>query len=611
MLKHVTELIDHLRKFVRGRILCCHASRLSLHQQKEGNDHRRAEQYLRPFDADFGLIYDTLTDSEQVLTKFFWRNLRGLEWSLMCPTSIHGIHGGNSSDTSSYFYQQTRQKVNQYGIEPIMTKDLAAFRDIFNKTILGAIEHHNYRGGQLPNEALYRQVTYTHQPSDTLDEYGEEIRGITEDWETADHITPWARRDDGSAKVTGEREKGPAAMNFGFEFPMRSKVPVEGQEKSSIKSTSGESSGSINSAKAVLNYGFEAEMPLRPKLPEQVPLLEKMRKGPSEASEKSTSSLMEETKELFRKRLFKIIEDAEVNKLTTVKGVNENMRPDKTFTSDSIKCFNGLEPNKDGVSYFNKSAPHPIPPKPSPQPNRFASHLPVDRDISVKSPCFSLGLFFSQINDHINGLCGQMLWVPQELDWSVLTDTLLCLTDEENKYLPLWAGGNEDGSGGVYDAIIPPAATGAGPSGPGPAYHTGFTINSATSTEADFDDESTIAGTEKTFNTSVAVENGYSEHIDRRLVMSDDGFYSETFSDDNEDYAWKGKAKAVDKPVTGNSTPMNVNNGEAEAAEAIMSGFSTPKDSNVDEDFDFSEEEEDFNFGDDVFAEEDEGKMDV
>jgi hypothetical protein len=37
-----------------------------------------------------------------------------------------------------------------------------------------------------------------------------------------------------------------------------------------------------------------------------------------------------------------------------------------------------------------------------------------------------------------------------------LIDTLMCLNDDEWKYLPLWAGGNDDGTGGVFDEVDVP-----------------------------------------------------------------------------------------------------------------------------------------------------------
>ena len=54
---------------------------------------------------------------------------------------------------------------------------------------------------------------------------------------------------------------------------------------------------------------------------------------------------------------------------------------------------------------------------------------------------------------------------------------LLTLDSNELKYLPLWAGGLNDGTGGVFEEPIP--STDMGPSGPGPAFHTGQTLPSA------------------------------------------------------------------------------------------------------------------------------------
>jgi len=56
---------------------------------------------------------------------------------------------------------------------------------------------------------------------------------------------------------------------------------------------------------------------------------------------------------------------------------------------------------------------------------------------------------------------------------------LLTLEEGETKYLPLWAGGFDDGSGGVFQDEVPPADM--GPSEPGPHYHTGRTIASSSS----------------------------------------------------------------------------------------------------------------------------------
>ncbi|RKU46772.1 hypothetical protein DL546_005945 [Coniochaeta pulveracea] len=59
----------------------------------------------------------------------------------------------------------------------------------------------------------------------------------------------------------------------------------------------------------------------------------------------------------------------------------------------------------------------------------------------------------------------------------IMSDHLLTnLEDSELKYLPIWAGGNDDGSGGVFQAELPEAFL--GPTEPGPVYHTGYTVAS-------------------------------------------------------------------------------------------------------------------------------------
>ncbi|KAK8052143.1 hypothetical protein PG993_003528 [Apiospora rasikravindrae] len=55
--------------------------------------------------------------------------------------------------------------------------------------------------------------------------------------------------------------------------------------------------------------------------------------------------------------------------------------------------------------------------------------------------------------------------------------------DKELFLLPMWAGGNDDELGGVYDSgFIPDTAD--GPSGPGPAFHTGHSVATAASSIA-------------------------------------------------------------------------------------------------------------------------------
>jgi hypothetical protein len=73
-----------------------------------------------------------------------------------------------------------------------------------------------------------------------------------------------------------------------------------------------------------------------------------------------------------------------------------------------------------------------------------------------------------------------------ELCLTMTSHLRLALQQNEMKYLPLWAGGTNDGTGGVFEEPLPPATL--GPIGPGPSYNTGFTLPS------DQSDASSVAG---------------------------------------------------------------------------------------------------------------------
>ena len=86
--------------------------------------------------------------------------------------------------------------------------------------------------------------------------------------------------------------------------------------------------------------------------------------------------------------------------------------------------------------------------------------------------------------------------------------------------------------------------------GPGPAYHTGSTVNSSrASTEIDFDGRSSVFGSAVDsdmsgvggVNTSVGVEDGWSvDHIDRRRVFSETEFLTPSASEDGS-VVWVGR----------------------------------------------------------------------
>ncbi|KAL3455078.1 hypothetical protein BJX64DRAFT_273037 [Aspergillus heterothallicus] len=87
-------------------------------------------------------------------------------------------------------------------------------------------------------------------------------------------------------------------------------------------------------------------------------------------------------------------------------------------------------------------------------------------------PYFSVHAFVQEAHYYIQAYARRML-ESNRLEMSYeLTDTLTCLTDKEIRYLPLWAGGCDDGTGGVY-SDQPMLAESEGFSAPGPSIHTG------------------------------------------------------------------------------------------------------------------------------------------
>ncbi|KAF1736789.1 hypothetical protein CRV24_002399 [Beauveria bassiana] len=115
---------------------------------------------------------------------------------------------------------------------------------------------------------------------------------------------------------------------------------------------------------------------------------------------------------------------------------------------------------------------------------------------------------------------------------------LYTLTSNETKFLPLWAGGCNDGTGGVFEDPLPPADM--GPSGPGPAYRTGLTIPSAASSlSGSFVEdmaETRLVGS--TTAASVDVHDGAASTVygHDQVIADDASVAAETFDSDLSDY---------------------------------------------------------------------------
>lgn len=164
---------------------------------------------------------------------------------------------------------------------------------------------------------------------------------------------------------------------------------------------------------------------------------------------------------------------------------------------------------------------------------------------------FNLRAHSEQLYFAVLPLCDRMT-NRRDIDSNIvyfLSDHLtLSLEETEFEFLPIWAGGLDDGSGGVFQEIVP--STDMGPSEPGPAYHTGHTIQAPTdaSTATMTDAASTIGPSDLGIGDLDIYTDAGVRSIDAnqsvttapprgRVVAMSDDVASERFSIDDDDFA--------------------------------------------------------------------------
>lgn len=157
---------------------------------------------------------------------------------------------------------------------------------------------------------------------------------------------------------------------------------------------------------------------------------------------------------------------------------------------------------------------------------------------------FDLELFFNQAQGYIDAFAMNKLRSSDHLELGII-NTLVCLEDSEWKYLPLYAGGNDDGSMGVYNDDLPTADHGFTTAGP--EVHDGSTPANSVEAASEFDLVS-AGDSASTFNASTATNRGFSDTVRRgqvHAVDSADGSMSDSCtivtpfvdSDDEETFA--------------------------------------------------------------------------
>ncbi|GIK05725.1 hypothetical protein Aspvir_009838 [Aspergillus viridinutans] len=189
----------------------------------------------------------------------------------------------------------------------------------------------------------------------------------------------------------------------------------------------------------------------------------------------------------------------------------------------------------------------------------------IDLVLPLETIEFDLDSFFLQAQHYVNDYAKQMITPGSSTMFYELTDTLTCLTENEFKYLPLWAGGNDDGSGGVFTNDDVPLLEMGGFSTPGPAIHTGSTASSVMSHSsiAATEFESTVQGashraTEShqsdlmSIDTDIAQDGGRnSDHVSFSWQSADDDTSIDLSSADDEEFDFDSASDSTGTVVMG------------------------------------------------------------
>lgn len=207
----------------------------------------------------------------------------------------------------------------------------------------------------------------------------------------------------------------------------------------------------------------------------------------------------------------------------------------------------------------------------------FLNHL--GEPLTVKDPLVNLPALNRQI--HAAMLPYSSSWVRFDIEppLNMTRHMLLTLDNNEMKFLPLWAGGCNDGTGGVFEAELPPASW--GPNGPGPAYHTGNTIPSTTSSVSGSlaGDFSAIKFRGSTVVGSLDAQDSISTVYAPGHVIADNvSIVSESFeADGSENYQEARFVVPADHQDTGRAVDMMVEflHSDADTASVVTDGAET------------------------------------
>ena len=566
----VARLDTDLGHFIRGLLIRRLNRPMSSRENLAVNAHRRAESYLKENQSDFGQdLYIGMTEKEKVMTVFSWDHLSTLE----LHSTVYSNNLCDDTGTSEREATLIGKLAAKHGVKEVWLRDLHRSVSEVNKSMLLAIQNHGFNGGLKPEECSHQGCCWASAVYDVTQRSGYRLHCQKNTFETKFPRPSYKQNNNSEVGTAWETtESLGASVNSDLDchpFPQPSLMPQKTRHDQSGRDLQNllrsQDDAIRNNEDSTGNSGV-LNLTRRPAVPshgiEEVPLLGKRPKPhdpfssdsfPCHARKRSTSGGKDARPDSPLEDPFLSGDDDLAPLPDTIPKLPSPLdrSPDIPTTGATLLPFrHKLDPRAAALTLHNdywsstlgpKTGLHPVRPDFIPMIPHFTEPAIADQSIAlVASPFFSLTRFNEQVTNHTKGIAHSMLSRSEELAFLVLTDTLVNLDEDQWKFLPLFAGGLNDGSGGVFGGMAPPAPAGAGPAGPGPSFHTGYSMNSRASTEVEYDGISTIG---ESINTSVAVENGYSDHFDRRRVIaeSDDDFHSETFSNDTERYDGKGE----------------------------------------------------------------------
>lgn len=611
----VDDLKIALRHWVRGRIIRTLTDDLTADLSSSSDRSRVVEDYGPISDPkNMSDIYAGLSLDERIMTSFFWSMLQNMQ--------IDDIESGYHIKSNLRFDNDSEVIARAHGIESLSFDALLKARDEFNVAVLEATMAGKYSNGELD----YDWSDHRRTSAPKLDQSAASTTGV------------YRYRDRYSGNQLQNQDElmeFPPDVGFGVSTASRQFQFTSGygNPSTALPYRSAEKSSATSSTGAATNDTRD-----------------------SNATEGSTTSRKRQKVLLDLNKHFN--EDSsegyqnEDEFAGTPQGLEDDLRPASNYGSASKKVINPLEAIrnflKPGTFASNQSTSHTLPGDESftsradPWQRDFETiqtprhaigniflpktipQVPFESDTGPNSIFFHLEYFLREVQVHVDGVCSSVL-SKSELGIDIdLTDTLVSLAPMEYKYLPLWANGDDDGSGGVFNEDLPTAV--GGPSGPGPAFHTGLSVSSQNSSRS----ESSFATASHmgSKGTSEMAIDGYSDALPRNAVVSDDGFHSEGFSDVDSDI-WdaigKGKNPVYAASAAGTATDSTVDNdtasydGGSEAGTEVGYDFVSDTDSNAgisktqaaepeaeEEEDDFLDvEDEAFDFGDDDDDDED------